>query len=156
MAHAVEFCGGTHLDRSGQAGHFALVSEEGVAASRASGNAAGSVPPPWAMPRRNTAWASSMAVATRSLNSRISVSAAPRNAGTPSPMNPIGTPLVFSGFPAGVIDMLRAPLAPAGLLPVQGGSNGRGDGQGADGIERQLRRRKEPGIIDEVVHESPE
>jgi hypothetical protein len=56
------------------------------------------------------------------------------NAGAPSPMNPIGTPLVFSGFPAGVIDMLRAPLTPAGLLPVQGGSNGRGNGQGADGI----------------------
>jgi len=56
------------------------------------------------------------------------------NAGSPSPMNPIGTPLVFSGFPGGVIDMLRAPLAPAGLLPVQGGSAGGSDGQGADGI----------------------
>jgi len=55
-------------------------------------------------------------------------------AGSPSSMTPIGTPLIFSGFPGGVIDMLRAPLAPAGLLPVQGGTNGRGDAQGADGI----------------------
>jgi alanyl-tRNA synthetase len=31
MAHAVEFCGGTHLARSGQAERFALISEEGVA-----------------------------------------------------------------------------------------------------------------------------
>ncbi len=52
----------------------------------------------------------------------------------PSLLNPIGTPLVFSGFPAAVIDMLRAPLTPAGLLPVQGGSRGRTNGQGAAGI----------------------
>ncbi len=31
MAHAVEFCGGTHLARSGQAERFALISEEAVA-----------------------------------------------------------------------------------------------------------------------------
>ncbi|MBN1514046.1 MAG: alanine--tRNA ligase [Phycisphaerae bacterium] len=31
MTHAVEFCGGTHLARSGQAERFALISEEGVA-----------------------------------------------------------------------------------------------------------------------------
>lgn len=55
-------------------------------------------------------------------------------AAAPASMKPIGTPLVLSGFPAGVIDMMRAPLAPAGLLPVQGGTSGRGDGQGADGI----------------------
>jgi hypothetical protein len=51
-----------------------------------------------------------------------------------SPMHPIGAPLVFSGFPGGAIDLLRAPLAAAGLVPVQGGSRGRGTGAGADGV----------------------
>jgi hypothetical protein len=54
--------------------------------------------------------------------------------GSPAAITPIGMPLVFSGVPPAVIDLLRAPLAPAGLLAVQGGTSGRGDGQGADGI----------------------
>jgi hypothetical protein len=42
-----------------------------------------------------------------------------------SPLKPIGTPLVFSGFPADLVDSFRDTLAPAGLTPVQGGSSGK-------------------------------
>jgi hypothetical protein len=48
-----------------------------------------------------------------------------------SPMTPIATPLVFSGFPARAIETLAPTLQRAGLVPVQGGSTGRA-GSGAE------------------------
>jgi len=45
--------------------------------------------------------------------------------GAPS-MAPIGTPLLFTGFPPRVVEELAPGLRRAGLLPVQGGSAGRG------------------------------
>ena len=51
-----------------------------------------------------------------------------------SPMNPIGMPLVFSGFPAGLVDSFRDTLLPAGLVPVQGGSTPKGRSEGGPSI----------------------
>ena len=39
-SYSVEFCGGTHLRHTGQAGAFALVSEEGIAKVRCHTNLA--------------------------------------------------------------------------------------------------------------------
>jgi len=41
-----------------------------------------------------------------------------------SPLVPLRTPLLFSGFPPGVVDALSPGLVRAGLLPVQGGGSG--------------------------------
>lgn len=45
--------------------------------------------------------------------------------GNPGPLLPIGTPLLFTGFPAPVIEALRPALARSGLEPVQGGTTAR-------------------------------
>ncbi|HYV86624.1 MAG TPA: SpoIVB peptidase S55 domain-containing protein [Patescibacteria group bacterium] len=50
-------------------------------------------------------------------------------------MDPIRTPLLFSGFPSSVVDELAPDLARAGLVAVQGGSTGRAGGQGETRIE---------------------
>jgi hypothetical protein len=46
----------------------------------------------------------------------------PSNTSAVTPMAPIRTPLVFSGFPARVLEDLAPSLAPAGLVAVQGGA----------------------------------
>jgi hypothetical protein len=46
-------------------------------------------------------------------------------AGVPSPVAPIRTPLLFSGFPARVVEALAPSLARAGLQAVQGGGPAR-------------------------------
>lgn len=50
-------------------------------------------------------------------------------------MDPIRTPLLFSGFPSSVVDGLAPDLARAGLMAVQGGSTGRATTPGETRIE---------------------
>ncbi len=49
----------------------------------------------------------------------------PQAAGDAGPLLPIGTPLLFTGFPAPVVEALRPTLARSGLVPVQGGAAAR-------------------------------
>ncbi len=49
-----------------------------------------------------------------------------------SPLVPMRTPLVFSGFSSSVVDSLAPGLLRAGMVAVQGGSQGRAGGGGAD------------------------
>ncbi|MFQ5877172.1 MAG: hypothetical protein ACE5JH_05715 [Acidobacteriota bacterium] len=57
-----------------------------------------------------------------------------RRAEAAGAMAPLRVPLLFSGFPARVIDSLGPSLSRAGLLALQGGSAGRGDADGEGAI----------------------